>query len=237
MTFNQIVTQDVSFGLLAGFRQPFNNYGADVKFANVPYFGRWVLGLDGDYVSGKNTLPNTWNVGLSANYAFDNRVEPAPVYKDAGNFKDRGYKDQMQPVKDDLIPYTADPAVYMPQVLAVPDERVDLETIQPTPAPQCSATIPTLTGIAIPTITTFTGTTSTGDAAPSFSPSSGLIYSITPSGNLGSNNTLSIDPTTGVITAANGGLNSNTVTATVTATNACGVAVSTPVTVQYFVLT
>lgn len=224
-TFNQIVTQDVDFGLSAAVRQPFNNYAAGINFTNVPYFGRWVLGVDGEYTAGKNTLPNTWNVGLSASYTLDQRCEAVPVYKN-GYYKDSvRYKDQ--PIGDDLVGYTSDPAVYMPQVLAIPDEGfVD-------PAPECSP-VPTLTGVAIPAIDNeVIGSTVTVDAKPSFSPGSGLTYSITPSAPLSGGNTLTIDPNTGIISAFNGG-GTDTITATVTAKNKCGQAVtSLPVRIAY----
>ena len=229
-TFNQILTPDVSFGLSAGVRQPFNYYTAGVEFANVPYVGKWVLGIDGAYTVGKNTLPNTWNIGLSANLALDSRCEAAPLYKDQVHYKDQvRYKDQPVPVKDHLVGYTADPAVYMPQVLAIPDEKkITTEVVEE----GCSATLPTLTGVAIPAIFNFLiATTSTSDAAPSFSPSSGLTYSISPSGLLTGGNTLTIDPNTGVITAVNGG-SDDSLTATVTATNSCGQSVSTTVLVD-----
>lgn len=211
-TFNQVLTQDVDLHLGVGVRQPFNNYVAGLTFANVPYFGMWVVGLDGAYTAGKNTLPNTWNIGLSANYALDSRV--APVMKGQGNMKDT-FKDTA--IHDDLVKYTAAPAVYMPQVLAIAEEDI------------CTGT--TLTGVPIPSITVGGGDTATANAAPSFSPSSGLTYTITPNATLIGANALSINPTTGVITA-NGGGNEQIITATVTANNGCASA-STTVTVEY----
>lgn len=207
-TFNQVLTQDVDLHLGVGVRQPFNNYVAGLTFANVPYFGTWVVGVDGAYTAGKNTLPNTWNIGLSANYAFDNRV--APVMKDQGNMKDRVCS------HDDLVKYTATPAVYMPQVLAIAEDL-------------CAGV--GLTGVAIPPMTVDSGATVTANAAPSFSPSSGLTYTITPNTPVIPLNTLSINPTTGVITATGGG-NTQTVIATVTASNGCASA-STTVTINY----
>ena len=215
-TFNQVVTQDVSFGLAAAVRQPFNNYYAVVNFANVPYMGRWVLDVDGAYTAGKNTLPNTWNIGLSGHYSLDNRVAPAPVYKDMG-YKDKIYKD-MQPVKDDLLEYTADPAVYMPQVLAIPDEEV---------THAACTDVPVLTGVPIAPIPLVgTGSSATTNAAVAFT-GSGLTFSVSTTG-LSPGQTVTINPVTGVITAAySSGTASGTAIATVTATNACGRAVAT----------
>jgi hypothetical protein len=213
LTYNQVITPDIGFGLMAGVRKPFNTYSADVQFANVPYMGNWVVGLDGDYTVGKETLPNTWNLAVTANYAFDDRVAPAPMYKDSGkNFKDKMYKDMM-PVKDDLIAYTADPAVYMPQVLAIPDEYVQI--------PSCTD-VPGLSGVPIPPMPVVSaGTSESTDASVAFS-GSGLTYSVSTTG-LVLGQTVTINPTTGVLTATYpGGSTSNTATATVTATNACG---------------
>lgn len=215
-TFNQILSQNVDFDMSIGVRQPFNNYAAGLNFANVPYFGNWVLGVDGAYTAGKNTLPNTWNLSLSGSYALDQRS--APIYKDSGSFKDRGFKDPV--MHDDLVKYTSDPAVYMPQVLAITDHQLNF----------CDLAPPTLTGIPIAPLTVSSGTTLTTPAAPAFSPSSGLVYaiaSITPA--LASGDSITINPTTGVISATSGGGVTTTYTVIVTATNACNASASTDV--------
>lgn len=220
-TFKQLVATDVELGLSAAVRQPFNNYAADVAFANVPFFGKWVLDVDGEYTAGKNTLPNTWNIGLSANYALDQRCQAAPVtYKDKVMYKDA-------PIGDDLVSYTADPAVYLPQVLAIPDEDVQI------PAPSCT-NVPTLTGVPIPALSAPVGGSDTSAAAPSFA-GSGITFSISPpTPALPAGDTLTINPTTGVITADNqsGSTSAQDVTATVTATTSCG-SVSTTVSAHY----
>jgi hypothetical protein len=122
--FNQALTDNVDLGLTATVRKPFNNYAANLSWTNVPYLsGSWALGLFGDYTAGKNTLPNTWNVGLSADYSWDRRCSQVPAnLKGEANFK--GEAIALQPVNDKLLSWTADPAVYMPQVLAIVDEKV-----------------------------------------------------------------------------------------------------------------
>jgi hypothetical protein len=216
ITFNQIVTPDISFGLAAAVRQPFNNYYADVKFANLPYVGRWVLDIDGDYTAGKNTLPNTWNIGLSGHYSLDNRVAAAPMFKDMG-YKDRVYKD-MQPVKDDLLEYTADPAVYMPQVLAIPDEN-----LVPSDPKACTA-LPSLTGAAIASATLLNQSSQTIPSAQAFASPTPLTFSVAVSPAPQAGNSVTIDPSTGVITATDHTFQTGTqtLTVTVTAKNACG---------------
>ncbi len=121
--FNQAVTDSLGLGAAAAFRQPFNNYAANIYWSDVPYLGnRWTLGLFGDYTDGKNTLPDTYNVGLSANYFFDQRCGVAVPR----NLKGENLKGEMmmQPIADNLLAWTADPAVYMPQVLAIVDPNV-----------------------------------------------------------------------------------------------------------------
>lgn len=218
-TFNQVVVQDVNLGLEAAVRQPFNNYAAELSFANVPYFGKWVLGVDGEYTAGKNTLPNTWNIGLSANYYMDQRCccESAPVYKDSVRFKD-----QPVAVRDDLVAYTSDPAVYMPQVLAIPEEQVT----------GCPFGQPTFTG-------TITGQTSAPDTIQTYnSPTqfggSNLTYSVayTQTSGIGTKTTVTLNSKTGVVTAT--GVRSTT-NITITATNPCGKTVSSNTFVATFI--
>ncbi len=145
---SQLISEDVTIGASAAVRQPFNNYQADVSFDNIDYYGTWVLKLFGAYTIGKNTLPTTYNVGLGADYLIDEGrdiVFPAPrpmpnykdgtpgrVYKDAPRFKDDPAEVVMHECVDkDFMKWVAVPAVYMPQVLAVPDEKVVQTCVAP----------------------------------------------------------------------------------------------------------
>ena len=213
---NQALTQDVNLGLLAAVRQPFNNYAADLAWTNVPNMPNWTLGVDGAYTVGKNTLPNSYNVSLSASYDIDQRVStPSKHYKDYKDFKD------VAPVNDGLVAWTADPAVYMPEVLAVPDSRTELGC--GFGAVVFSGTIPggnTFGGasiVTIPTASHFTG--------------QNLTFTMSQSKAVTPGNTLSINSTTGVVTAT--GPSTDTITVTVTATNACGSAVSNSFSILY----
>lgn len=118
--FNQAIMPHVDLGLVAGIRQPFNNYEAKIRWLDVPYFRDCTLGLFGDYTVGKHTLPDTYNVGISADFILDNRVELAADQ----NYKDEGLS--FKPVVDNLLKWTSEPAVYMPVVLSVADEQVEL---------------------------------------------------------------------------------------------------------------
>lgn len=125
ISIKQIVTDVINFGVLVGIRNPFNDYQANLNFANLDFYGRWTVGVMGEYLAGKNTLPNTYNAGLTANYSLDQRCRSLETERNAAKrFID--YK-QQAPVKlthDDFAAWTTDPAVHLPQVLAVPDENL-----------------------------------------------------------------------------------------------------------------
>ncbi len=140
---NQALTDNLGLGLSAAFRQPFNNYAANLSWNNVPFYGNWSLGLFGEYNDGKNTLPDTYNVGLSANFFLDQRCG-VPVSLKGENLKGEV---TMQPIADSLLAWTSDPAVYMPQVLAIVDPNTHT----------CSGDIPQVIS-SIPVDTAITGT-------------------------------------------------------------------------------
>ena len=77
VNLNQAITDNVNLGLSAAIRQPFNNYAANLNWIYMPspYYGKWMLGLFGEYNVGKKTLPDTYNAGVSADYFFDQRCE------------------------------------------------------------------------------------------------------------------------------------------------------------------
>jgi len=203
---NQALGDKVNLGLLAAVRRPFNNYQATLAWTQIPHMNNWILGLEGDYTVGKNTLPNTYNVALTANYDLDKIVVVT-----------RDFKNESDPallVSDNFMSWMSDPAVYMPQVLAIVDENVTLTTPLTPIIPVCVA--PTLlspipntsidadTPITYPTASHFVGANLTFSAV-------GL-----PTG-------MNINATTGVITGTD---TTTTVTTpfsvTVTATNSCG---------------
>lgn len=109
--FTQLISDNVAITFLAGLRSPFNNYLIDLGWNNLDYLGRWDLGMYGEYLSGKNQLVNSWNLGFHADYLFDPTVTiPTPQ----GNMRGR--------VNNAFVTWVGEPAVRMPQVLAVTDE-------------------------------------------------------------------------------------------------------------------
>lgn len=127
---SQVILDNVVIGGSAAIREPFNNYAANLGWTNLPFYGLWTLGLNGEYTTGKNSLPNSYNIGLSADYFLDQGCTTAAAQKEAANrFVNprRDYKGEaLVPVMpaNDFLPWTAEPAVYMPTVLAVQDESV-----------------------------------------------------------------------------------------------------------------
>lgn len=116
---NQAINQHIEMGLSAAIRQPFNNFTANINWIDVPYYKTLVLGLFGNYAYGKHTLPDTYNIGISANFILDQREIVEPV-----NLKDE--TSTHKTIYDNLLFWTATPAVYMPVVMSVADEQVEL---------------------------------------------------------------------------------------------------------------
>lgn len=215
----QVLTDNIVLDLSAAVRQPFNTYSASLDWLNVSYYGRWTLSLDGAYTAGKHTLPSTWNVGVNANYYVDQTCDSICQRRAAAQFTHCD-------APDPFLVWASDPAVYLPQVLAIPDEDVVI------PDPRCSQPVPVVIA-AIPPFTTTTIGTSTFTTAQAFSPSSGLSYTISVTPAPAGGNSVTINTATGVVTVVNAGTN-QTVTATVTAINICGAAAaSAPIVITY----
>lgn len=118
INFKQFVTPDVAIDLSAAVRKPFNSYSGTVDWFNVPYFGAWTLGLDGTYTVGKSGMPSTWDIGIRFNYVLDLRCLSAAC--------NTYFKCEHAPeaVEYDFLQWMADPAVYLPQILGIPDVNV-----------------------------------------------------------------------------------------------------------------
>ena len=120
--FNDYVFIDFS----AAQRPPFNHYAAKIGWINIPYYGgSWVFGFDAAYTVGKETLPNTWNVGLTLDYLLIPCPTSVPLHLN------NNYKDEVvpAPIDDHFLPWVAKPGVYMPQVLSIFDEEVRTEPV------------------------------------------------------------------------------------------------------------
>lgn len=111
---NQYVAKNIEVGVLAAVRQPFNNYRASVAWNRDTHIGVWALGVDGNYVAGKHRLPNTYNVGLTADVFIDRLCEPC---KEAKAFTQH------------FLGWTSDTSAHMPQVLAVGNQRITSTTV------------------------------------------------------------------------------------------------------------
>lgn len=196
--FNQALAHNIDLGLAAGIREPFNNYQANLNWTTNSSAGAWILGIGGAYTTGKNTLPNTYNVMVSVNFLADQKTHT-----------------KQRTSSDDLKKWTSNPAIYMPQVLAIPDEGLVITT----PVTSCGLTAPSfLTPI------TDHGPFIGDDSFPVTANFGGpdLTYTInteTPFTTPG--NDVTIDPTSGLISIATvPSVDSTTIS--VTATNCTG---------------
>ena len=117
--FTQSLNNNLLFGFTASVRQPFNDYQANINWS-TNYFGRWSVGAFGEYVNGKEGLPNSYNLGLTFDYYMDRFITVAPA-----SIKGEGAP-VVAPFNEDFLNWVSDPAIYMPQTLAVPDEGFQL---------------------------------------------------------------------------------------------------------------
>lgn len=209
----QMLSDSVVLGLAAAFRKPFTNYEASINWTDLPYFGHWVLGVFGDYVNGKHRLPNSWNAGLSANCILDSSYQKTKV---PVGLRDPGF-----------VTWTAKPAVYLPQVLAIPDEKVlVLRTHSETNA--CDSLRPVVIG-SIPTQVTVALITLFVPTAQVFQ-GNDLTFSLSVVQTAGpvQGTTISINTATGVVEVSpDPGVSDQLFNVTVTATNQCGSASTT----------
>ena len=226
--FDQALMENVDLGLIAGIRQPFNNYQANLNWTTESSVGEWIWGLSAEYTDGKNQLPNSYNVIVSINFLADYHADTAKQSHSSKRFKD-DYKDEALPViNNDFKRWITDPAVHMPQVLAIAQD--------PAPSPSgCTLAAPTLlSAFANPPQFVASGTIL---SAPHFA-GSNLTYTLTqvtpfvpalpPSAT-----TVTINSTTGVITV-NYVANAVSYTGTykVTATNCAGSVTSNTFTIS-----
>ncbi len=201
LSFNQAIFNYLNLGATASVRQAYNNYSANILFTQFPLLGAWTVGIFGNYVDGKRTLPSTYNVGVSADYYLDQSRE------DCG-YNRRGYAD---PVNDKMLQFVAVPAVYMPQVLAVPDsalaEGCNLVPVQYLGTPGINPGLP---------VTTAAFTFGFG---PLFTGQS-IVYSLSVITNgSGSPTDFSINPNSGLLSYGGG---TGNYTLTVVGSNSCG---------------
>lgn len=109
LSATQYIADDLSVGADLQFLQPYNNYAAHINFANVSFYGNWLFGVEGNYVIGKNTLPDTYNVGVSVDYQLD-RTSITSF--------------SAQTARETFLNWVSQSAANKPQVLGVADQRV-----------------------------------------------------------------------------------------------------------------
>lgn len=105
--YQQLIANDVSVGVSAGRRQPFNLFQAKLAWEALPFFGLWAIGINADYLIGKDRLPSSYDVGVSFDYFIDQQRYHSYTER----------SDAIQFLND-----TAHSAARMPQVIAARDE-------------------------------------------------------------------------------------------------------------------
>lgn len=194
VTLNQQLGPNIQFNASAGIRAPFNAYQAGIRYA-LPHRNLSV-GIIGSYTDGRDNLPNTSLAGIEVTYIAD---------------KTNSTRNQFNNRPASIAAWTQQPAVYMPQVLAIAENCLSLTTLAPCVPPAFSGTIEsqTITGgsfVSIPTALFFSGT-NLGFSAVNLPPD------------------LTINPSTGLISGIMGTASSG-INIVVTATNGCGSAQS-----------
>lgn len=131
---NQLIAEDVAVNLVGAFRQPYINYHGSIAWSNIPCYGKWTVGLMGEYTKGKNTLPDTYNVGISADYFIDQLFE-SPLARSDGIDRFMHARERVdfngepsvtqRMERQEFLSWTSRPSVYMPQVLAITDSQVN----------------------------------------------------------------------------------------------------------------
>lgn len=95
----------------AALRSPFNFYRAEVNWAKPLSTSELSVGVFSNYISGKQTLPSTSLVGLILSYMIDVPTSVSPRISDVKS--------------NSFTAWVSDPAVYMPQVLAIADAAIN----------------------------------------------------------------------------------------------------------------
>ena len=194
----QIQDQAFQIGASAADRAPFDNYTAEVDWIKPYPTSKLTIGIFAGYVAGKQTLPNTSIGGVNVAYAMDTPASPSRVGP-------QGVQQQS------FTSWVSEPAIYMPQVLAIPDEGVTTS---------CAFATPTFAGPIVGQ-SSAPFSTQTYNSPTQFT-GSNLTYTVS-STLVGASSTVTINSTTGVVTVT--GLRSTT-SITITATNPCGASVS-----------
>lgn len=195
--WTQVICSNFILNLRGDFQRAFNAIEGGLRWNSRLCNGDLSVGVYGGHLFGKDRLPSSSTAGLELRYSFGvdhcSLVDP------------RGCCEPCLLDPCDIAAWVAEPAVYMPQVLAISEER-------------SSCILPGVT--TIPNQTENEGPY-TINAGVFFS-GPGLTFSAA-----GLPVDATINPATGVITGFNPGNTTNDFTVTVTATNTCGSATGT----------
>lgn len=105
---------NINLNLLAAFRKPFNYYSGSLNWSPSQVKGLSV-GIFGKHIAGKHRLASSYDLGVSLSYAF------GPKQKTVDN---GGKKVSVADCNSLVGAWIVQPAVYMPQVLAIADEKL-----------------------------------------------------------------------------------------------------------------
>lgn len=210
----QKLAYDYTLVARAEFKRPFNYLEALLSWNHQCGCGDLTLGIFGSHTWGKSRLPSATSAGIELGFNFGVtglNCGTSPCCDPCGV----SCYDPCAPVccdRGDLAAWVASPAVYMPIVLAIADEKTRRNCVTPG-----------VSSTGIPNQVIQPGQTFAIQTASAFNANGNVLtFSATglPAG-------ATIDPNTGVITGRNPGIGESVSTVTVTATSACGSASQT----------
>jgi hypothetical protein len=123
LAFNQRLFRNIDFDLKYQFRQAYNDLRVSLNWQKVYRCGALGLGIFVDHVYGKRELCSSTTTGFEISFAFGVcgcEMSKVTLLPDCGedcncNPCNCGY--------EDLLAWVTDPAVYMPEVLAIVDQQ------------------------------------------------------------------------------------------------------------------
>lgn len=197
VAFTQYLSDSFKIDALAEGRAPFDAYNLGISWLIPSCYGEFALGVAGGYVNGKHCLPNTRTLAITLSFVNSKSVAP--------------------PCPPTIGQWTAKPAVYMPQVLAIKDENVEFRSVPCIPPAFIGPDIASQLNLS-------PGTPITPINAAALFTGSNLTYSLI--GIPPAWGTVTIDPVTGIISGNSSLSFGSSVNLQVQATNSCGTVTS-----------
>lgn len=152
---HQRLAWGLALDLKGSFRRPFSYYEGALNWTNEHAYGILTIGLYASYTNGRANLPNSWTSGLLISADFGG----IPFFSNCFSCPPSCIRGQPLnpafPLDRELIAWVSNPAVRMPSVLAVSEQKVystdnpcpPPPSPSPSPPPHCeppkSVTIPT----------------------------------------------------------------------------------------------